>query len=102
MITTKRTIDCLLNRPHGRGFRPGVPIITGEEGPCALCGVATLTIDYYELGKTTGAMAAKILKGEANISDMAVEYYANPVKKYNPALADEFGVTIPSDFVAIG
>lgn len=46
----------------------GVPIVAGEEGIMAGCGVATLSIDYYELGKTTGQMAVKILKGEANIS----------------------------------
>lgn len=78
-----------------------IPIITGEEGPCAICGVATLTIDYYELGVTTGKMAAKILKGESDISSMPIEYFANPVKKYNPTLAEKFGVTVPSDFVAI-
>ena len=80
----------------------GIPIITGEEGPCKICGVATLTINYYDLGKTTGKMAAKILKGEANISEMAVEYFPNPVKKYNPDLAAKYNVSIPSDYVAIG
>lgn len=79
-----------------------IPIITGEEGPCAICGVATLTIDYYELGRTTGQMAIKILKGEADIADMAVEYFPEPVKKFNSELAESLGVTIPSDFVAIG
>lgn len=78
-----------------------IPIITGEEGPCAICGVATLTIDYYELGRTTGEMAIKILKGEANISEMAVEYFPEPVKKFNPELAEALGVAIPSDYIAI-
>ena len=79
----------------------GVPIITGEEGPCKICGVATLTIDYYNLGRTTGEMAAKILKGEADISTMPVEYFPNPVKKFNPAMAELFSVDIPSDYIAI-
>ena len=56
------------------------PIVAGEEGICKACGVATLSIDYYELGRTTGEMAVKILKGEADISTMAIEYYPNPVK----------------------
>ena len=80
----------------------GVPVITGEEGPCAICGVATLTIDYYQLGRVTGEMAAKILKGEADISEMAIEYDTNPVKKYNADMAALYGIEIPSDFVAIG
>ena len=78
------------------------PIIAGEEGICKACGVATLSIDYYELGRTTGEMAVKILKGEADISTMAIEYYPNPVKKYNPEMATAYNLTIPSDYAAIG
>src|SRR5699024_2644706 len=52
----------------------GVPVVAGESGICTGCGVATLSIDYYELGKITGQMAAKILTGEADISTMAIEY----------------------------
>ena len=80
----------------------GVPIVAGEEGICKGCGVATLSIDYYELGKTTGAMAAKILTGEANISEMPIEYYKNPVKKYDAARCEALGITVPADYVAIG
>ena len=78
------------------------PIVAGEEGICKGCGVATLSIDYYELGRTTGEMAVKILKGEADISTMAIEYYPNPVKKYNPEMASLYNLTIPSDYAAIG
>ena len=80
----------------------GVPIIAGEEGICAGCGVATLSINYYDLGVTTGKMAAKILTGEANISEMPIEYFPDPVKKYNPAICEALGITIPEDYVAIG
>ena len=52
----------------------GVPAICGEEGICSGCGVATLSISYYDLGVTTGKMAAKILTGEADISTMPIEY----------------------------
>jgi putative ABC transport system substrate-binding protein len=78
----------------------GIPIITGEEGIMSGCGIATLSIDYYELGKTTGAMAAKILKGEANVSEMPIEYYQNPVKKYDAARCEALGITVPSDYEA--
>ena len=79
----------------------GVPIIAGEEGLCQGCGVATLSINYYDLGVTTGKMAAKILKGEADISEMPIEYFPNPVKKYNPEFADAFNLEFPDDYVAI-
>ena len=77
----------------------GVPIICGEEGIMAGCGIATLSIDYYELGKTTGAMAAKILKGETKVNEMPIEYYQNPVKKYDKERCNALGINVPSDYV---
>ena len=79
----------------------GVPIICGEEGLCKGCGIATLSISYYELGVATGEMAAKILKGEANVAEMEISYDPNPVKKYNPELVEALGITIPDDYTAI-
>ena len=79
----------------------GVPIIAGEEGICKGCGIATLSISYYELGVTTGKMAAKILTGEANISEMPIEYYQNPVKKYDAARCEALGISIPEGYEAI-
>lgn len=60
-----------------------VPVIAGEEGLCSGCGVATLSISYYDLGVATGKMAIKILKGEAKIEEMPIEYAATFTKKYN-------------------
>ena len=54
-------------------FHP-TPLIAGEEGICSGCGVATVCINYYDLGYTTGKMAVKILKGEAKIAEMPIEY----------------------------
>ena len=78
-----------------------IPIICGEEGACKKCGIATLTIDYYELGRVTGEMAAKILNGETKIEEMKIEYYPNPVKKYNKEIADTLGIEIPEDYIVI-
>lgn len=78
-----------------------VPVVSGEEGICKGCGVATLSISYYDLGYTTGQMAVKILKGESDISDMPIEYAPNTTKKYNKAICDELGIKVPDDYVAI-
>ena len=80
----------------------GVPIIAGEEGICAGCGVATLSISYYDLGVATGKMAAKILTGEADISTMPVEYAATSTPKYNAAICEALGLTVPEGYTAIG
>lgn len=77
------------------------PIICGEEGLAKGCGIATLSISYYELGRTTGEMAVKILKGEANVSEMPVEYYGNPVKKFNKSNCETLGITVPDGYEAI-
>ena len=79
----------------------GVPVIAGEECICGGCGVATLSISYYDLGVATGNMAVKVLTGEADISEMPIEYAPEVTKKYNPELAEAMGVTIPEDYVAI-
>lgn len=79
----------------------GVPVIAGEEGICQGCGVATLSISYYDLGYATGKMAVKILTGEADISTMPVEYAPQVTKKYNAANCETLGVTVPDDYVAV-
>jgi putative ABC transport system substrate-binding protein len=46
-------------------------------------------------------MAAKILTGEANIEEMPIEYFANPVKKYNQEICDLLGIVVPEDYIPI-
>ena len=79
----------------------GVPVIAGEEGICKGCGIATLSIDYYDLGVATGKMAAKILTGEANISEMPIEYAPQFTKKYNKAICEALNISIPDDYIEI-
>ncbi len=75
----------------------GVPVFTGDEGTCKGCGVATLTIDYYDIGYVTGKMAAKILTGEAQAGDMPIQYAPRVTPKYNRAVCEELGLTPPTD-----
>ena len=79
----------------------GTPVIAGEAGICRGCGVATLSIDYYELGKITGQMAAKILTGEAEISTMPVEFAPTATKQANMANCEKLGITVPADYTAL-
>lgn len=79
----------------------GVPVFTGEEGICSGCGVATLTISYYDIGFKTGEMAADILLNGADISTMEIESAPQFVKKFNKTNAEKLGITIPEDYVAI-
>ena len=76
------------------------PVFAGEEGICSGCGVATLSISYYDLGYTTGEMAVKILNGESDISTMPIEY-TDVTKKYNKAICDDLGLTVPEGYEEI-
>ena len=79
----------------------GVPVIAGESGICSGCGVATLSISYYDIGYKTGEMAAQILTGEADISTMPVEYAPNVTKMYNAANCEALNLTMPEDYEPI-
>ncbi len=78
-----------------------VPVIAGEEGICSGCGIATLSISYYDLGYTTGKMAAQILKGEADVSTMAIGYAETQTPKYNKQNCEALGITPLEGYVAI-
>lgn len=78
-----------------------VPVVAGEEGICKGCGVATLSISYYDLGYKTGEMAAEILADGADVSTMPVEFAPNVTKKYNAANCEALGITPPDGYEAI-
>lgn len=78
-----------------------VPVIAGEAGICSGCGIATLSISYYDIGRATGEMAARILTGEGDISTMPIEYAPNTTKMYNAANCEALGITPPEGYEAI-
>ena len=78
-----------------------LPVVVGEEGICRGCGVATLTISYYDIGYATGEMAYEILANGADVSKMPVQSAPQFVKKYNADVAAELGITIPEGYTAL-
>lgn len=79
----------------------GIPIIASEAGICTGCGVATLSISYYDLGYRTGEMAYEILVNGADVSTMAIQYAPEVAKKYNKEICEDLGITIPDGYEAI-
>lgn len=79
----------------------GVPIVAGEENICKACGVATLSISYYDIGKVAGEMAYEILANGADVSQMDIKFAPEVTKKYNAALCEALGVTAPAGYTAI-
>lgn len=78
-----------------------VPIVAGEEGICKGCGVATLSISYYDIGKRAGEMAYDILVNGKDPSTMEIEYASDLTKEYNADICKKLGITIPDDYEAI-
>ena len=78
-----------------------IPVIAGEEGICSGCGIATLSISYYDLGYTTGKMAVKILRDGADISTMPIEYAEKQTPKYNPQNCEALGIEVLEGYTAI-
>ena len=79
----------------------GVPVVGGDPGICSGCGVATITCDYYELGRLTGELAAEILRGETDVSALPVQYL-EPLKVYNAENCAALGVKVPEGYTPLG
>lgn len=79
----------------------GVPIIAGEAGICRGCGVATLSISYYDLGYQTGEMAAEILADGKDVSTMEIQFAPKVTKQYNADLCEKLNITVPDDYEAL-
>ena len=80
----------------------GVPIIAGEEGICKGCGLATLSISYYDIGYESGEMAYDILVNGKDIKTMEIKYAPKVTKKYNKEIADKLKIKVPEGYEEIG
>lgn len=100
-IPTDNTLANVTETVYNIVVPAGVPVIAGEEGICGGCGVATLSISYYDLGYTTGEMAYEILVEGADIKTMDVRFAPNVTKKYNADICAQLGITIPDGYEAI-
>lgn len=73
------------------------PVVCGESGMVKSGGLATLGINYYNLGYQAGEMAIRVLDG-ADISTMAIEASTNYDFCINGDVADAIGVTVPEKY----
>ncbi len=100
-IPTDNTAASCTEAINNVALPAGVPIICGEENLCKGCGLATLSINYYDLGYATGEMAYEVLVNGADVSTMAIQFAPVFTKEYNAANAEALGISVPSDYVAI-
>ncbi len=100
-IPTDNTAAANTEIVHNVASEAGIPVIVGEENMCKGCGLATLSISYYDMGYEAGKMAADILENGTDPSTTEVGTVSDCVKKYNPQVAEELGFTIPDDYEAL-
>ena len=100
-IPTDNTAASCTEAINNVALNAGVPIICGEEGICSGCGVATLSISYYDLGYATGEMACEILLDGADVSSMEVRFAPNFTKEFNASICEALNISIPADYTAI-
>ena len=96
-IPTDNVIASSMPIVYGATVESKTPVICGEASMVENGGLATLGINYYNLGYQTGLMAVKLLKGEAKISEMPIETATGFDFAINGQVADEIGLTIPDD-----
>jgi putative ABC transport system substrate-binding protein len=82
---------------HEVTLQSKTPVICGESGMVKNGGLATLGINYTDLGYKTGLMAIKIFKGEAKPATMPIESASGFDFAINGAVAKEIGLTVPKD-----
>ena len=94
---TDNTVVSALPTVLGLANEKGIPVFGSEIEQVKLGCLAAEGIEYTQLGKDTGKMAAKILKGEASASEMDYELITESSLYVNEKVAENLGITVPED-----
>lgn len=78
-----------------------VPLVAGNNDVALDCGVATVGIEYYDLGYKAGLMAYDILVNGKDPAEMEIIYADEYIKRYVPERATLLEITVPEDYKAI-
>ena len=97
---TDNTVVSALQTVIAKATDAGIPVFGSEVEQVKAGCVASMGLEYFELGKQTGHMAAKVLKGEAKASEMNYEVISEPSLYVNTAAADKVSLALDDDFVA--
>ena len=76
--------------------------VAGEEGICRGCGIASLSISYFDLGYATGEMAYEVLVEGADPATMQIRFAPQFTKICNPTNCEALNITVPEEYVALG
>lgn len=96
-IPTDNTFSSAMPIVYGVTTESKTPVIVGERAQVENGGLATLGINYYDLGYQTGLMAIDIFQNGADISTMPIQTLTKYEYCINGTVAEEIGVQIPAD-----
>ena len=92
---TDNTVVSALQTVIAKANDAGIPVFGSEVEQVKAGCVASMGLEYVELGKQTGKMAAKILKGEAKEEDMEYQLLTESNLYVNEKVAENLGITVP-------
>lgn len=95
---TDNTVVSALQAVLDEANKAGIPVFGSEVEQVKNGCVASMGLEYYELGKQTGRMAAKVLKGEAKASEMNYEVISQPSLYVNFAAAEKLNLELPESY----
>ena len=93
--TVVSALPTILNKANGKK----IPVFGSEIEQVKKGCLATVGLDYYQLGIQTGKMAAKVLKGESKASEMKFEVIQDGELYINSKAAENLGMTVASDIL---
>ena len=97
---TDNTVVSALALVLDKANAAGKPVFGSEIEQVKLGCVAAEGLDYLALGRPTGLVAAKVLKGEAKASDMTYEVISDPSLYINSEALARFGITLSDELAA--
>lgn len=95
---TDNTVVSALQSVLEEANKKNIPVFGSEVEQVKAGCVASMGLEYYELGIQTGKMAAKVLKGEAKASEMKYEVISEPSLYVNFAAAEKIGLALPANY----
>lgn len=97
---TDNTVVSALQTVLEEANKANIPVFGSEVEQVKAGCVASMGLEYYELGKQTGKMAAQVLKGEAKASELNFQVISEPSLYVNFAAAEKIGLTLPANYAA--
>lgn len=94
---TDNTVVSSLPMILDKAGKKNIPVFGSEVEQVKIGCLASMGLDYVDLGIQTGKMAAQVLKGEKKASEMKFEVIEEAAFYGNSKVAENLGITLPSD-----